>query len=170
MTEFIVGSKWPTLEEVKKAAEEYIISRSKSWKHYKADKRCWVRICKNRTKCEFRIRFNIASAGSVELIILTSHTCPRTIHSKCWLGYSISFLFSNQRSRGIVEEDRHVKPKQLMIEGRLNRSNKINYQQAHCLCERLRTEIFGDEILSFQKMPSLIKKMQSSMYPGFWVD
>ncbi len=77
------------------------------------------------------------------------------------------FLSSNQRSRGVVEEDRHVEPKQLMIEERLDQSNKINYQQAHRLREKLRTKVFEDEILSFQKMPSLIKKMQSSAYEGF---
>lgn len=170
MTEFIVGSKWPTLEEAKKAAEKYIISRGKSWKYYKADKRCWVRVCKNRTECDFRIRFNITNADPVELTILTPHTCPRTTHAKSQLGHSLSFLSSNQQSRGVVEEDRHVKPKQLIIEKRLDRGNKINYQQAHRLREKLRTEIFGDEILGFQKILSLIKKMQSSAYAGLQVD
>ncbi len=50
-----------------------------------------------------------------------------------------------------------------MIEERLDRGNKINYQQAHHLREKLRSEILGDEILSFQKM-------QSSAYAGFQVD
>ena len=70
----------------------------------------------------------------------------------------------------MVEEDRHVRPKQLIIEERLNRGNKINYQQAHRLREKLRTELFGDEVLSFQKMLSLIKKMQQSAYAGLEVD
>ena len=70
----------------------------------------------------------------------------------------------------MVEEDRHVRPKQLIIEERLDRGNKINYQQAHHLREKLRMELFGDEILSFQKMPSLIKKMQQSAYAGLEVD
>ncbi len=92
MAEFVVDSKWPTLEVAKKAAEEYIISRGESWKHYKADKQCWVRNCKNRTECDFRIRFNITSAGLVELTILTSHTCSRTAYAKSRLGHSILFL------------------------------------------------------------------------------
>ncbi|MCJ1343434.1 hypothetical protein MMC31_001627, partial [Peltigera leucophlebia] len=147
MTEFIVGSKWPTLEEPKKAAEEYIISRGESWKYYKADKRCWVRVCKNRTEYDFRIRFNITNAGPVELTILIPHICPRTTHAKSRLGHSFSFLSSNQQSHEVVEEDRHIKPKQLIIKERLDRDNKINYQQAYRLREKLRTEIFGDEIL-----------------------
>ena len=58
----------------------------------------------------------------------------------------------------------------MIIEERLDRDNKINDQQAHRLCEKLRTEIYGDGILSFQKMLSLIKKMQSSAYAGLQVD
>lgn len=72
--------------------------------------------------------------------------------------------------RGVVEEDWLVKPKQLIIEERLDWGNKINYQQAHRLREKLRTKIFGDEILSFQKMPSLISKMKSSAYAEYEVD
>ena len=155
------------MEEAKKAAKEYIISRGASWKYYKADKQCWVCICKNCTEYDFRIRFNITSAGSVELINLTSHTCLRTTYAKSRLGHSILFLSSNQQSRRVIEADRHVKPKQLMIEERLDQGNKINYQLAHHFCKKLHTEIIGDEILSFQKMPSLIKKMQSSAYASF---
>ncbi|WP_375449231.1 hypothetical protein [uncultured Nostoc sp.] len=170
MTEFIVSSKWPNLEEAKEAAKEYIISRGESWKYYKADMQCWVRVCKNCTECDFRIRFNIINAGPVKLTILTSHTCPRTTYAKSWLGHSLSFLSSNQQSRGVVGGGRYVKPKQLIIEEQLDWGNKINYQQAHRLCKKLRIEIFGDEILSFQKMPSFIKKMQSSAYAGLQVD
>lgn len=84
--------------------------------------------CKNCTECNFRIRFNITNAGSVELTILTPHTCPRTTNAKSRLGHSFLFLSSNQRSHGVVEEDRHVKPKQLIIKEQLDRGNKINYQ------------------------------------------
>ncbi len=77
------------------------------------------------------------------------------------------FLSSNQRSLVVVEEDQNVKPKQLMIEKQLKHGNKINYQQTHRLCKKLHIEIFEYEILSFQKMPSLIKKKQSSVYAGF---
>ncbi len=106
-----MGNKWPTLEEAKQAAEEYIVSRGKSWKNYKANEKCWIHICKNRTGCNFRIRFNITSAGPVKLTVLTPHTCPRTTHAKSRLGHSVSFLALNKRSRGVVEEDRLVKPK-----------------------------------------------------------
>lgn len=170
MTDFTIGTKWPNIEEAKRAVEEYIVSRGESWKYHKTDKRCWIRVCKNREKCDFRIRFNISSAGPTELVILTPHTCPRITHAKSRVGHSLSFLSSNQRSRGVVEKDRHVKPKQLIIEERLDRGNKIHYQQAHRLREKLRTELFGDEILSFQKMPSLIKKMHQSAYAGLEVD
>ena len=78
----MVGSKWSTLEKAKKAAEEYIISGGKSWKHYKADKQYWVRICKNRTESDFRIIFNITSVGHVELTILTPYIFPRTTNAK----------------------------------------------------------------------------------------
>ncbi len=78
----MVGSKWSTLEKAKKAAEEYIISRGKSWKHYKADKQCWVRICKNRTESDLRIIFNITIVGYVELTILTPYIFPRTTNAK----------------------------------------------------------------------------------------
>ena len=121
---------------------------------------------KNRTECDFRIRFNITNAGPVELTIPTPHTCPRTTHAKSRLGHSLLFLSSSQRLRGVVEKNRHVKPKQLISEERLDRGNKINYQQAHRLRKKLRIKIFGDEILSFQEMPSFIKKMQSSAYAG----
>ena len=170
MTEFTVGTIRPNIEKAKRAAEKYIVSRGKSWKYHKTDKRCWIRVCKNREECDFRIRFNIASAGPAELAIHTPHTCPCITHAKFRVGHSLSFLSSNQQSRRVVEEDRHVRPKQLIIEEQLDRGNKINYQQAHRLREKLRTELFGDEILSFQKMPSLIKKMQSSAYVGLQVD
>lgn len=131
------------------------------------DKQCWIRVCKNRGECDFRIRFNISSAGPAELVILTPHLIT---HAKSRVWHSLSFLSSNQRSRGVVEEDRHVKPKQLIIEEQLDQGNKINYHQAHRLCEKLRTELFGDEILSFQKMPSFIEKMQQSAYARLEVD
>ncbi len=123
-----MGSKWSTWKEAKKTAEEYIISRGKSWKHYKAYKPYWVRICKNRTEYDFRIRFNITSAGLVELTILTPHTFPNTTNAKSWLWHSILFLSSNQQSCGVVEEDQNVKHKQLMIKKWLDRGNEINYQ------------------------------------------
>lgn len=170
MTEFTLGTTWPNIKEAKRAAEEYIVFRGESWKYHKTDKRCWIRVCKNREECDFRIRFNIFSAGPAELVILTPHTCPRITHAKSRVGHFLSFLSFNQRSRGVVEEDRHVKPKQLIIEERLDRGNKINYHQPHRLRKKLRTELFGDEILSFQKMPSLIKKMQQSAYAGLEVD
>lgn len=71
--------------------------------------------------------------------------------------------------RDIVEEDWLVKPKQLIIEKWLDWGNKINYQLANRLCQTLRTEIFRNAILSFQKMPSLISKMKSSAYAGYEV-
>lgn len=149
MTDFTIGTKWPNIEEPKRAAEEYIVSRRESWKYHKTDKRCWIRVCKNRKKCDFQIRFNISSAVFIELVVLTPHTCPRITHAKSRVRHSFSFLSSNQQARGVLEEDRHVKPKQLIIEERLDRGNKINYQQAHRLREKLRTELFGNEILSF---------------------
>lgn len=82
----------------------------------------------------------------------------------------LSFLSFNQQSRGVVEEDRHIRPKQLIIEEQLDRGIKINYQQVHRLCEKLCIELFGDEVLGFQKMPLLIKKMQQSAYAGLEVD
>lgn len=102
--------------------------------------------------------------------VLTPHTCPRITYAKSPLGHSVKFLSSNGRSRVIVTEDRDIKPKQLVSEERLDRENKINYQQAHRLREKLRDDIFGDELLSFSKMPALIKKMQSSAYAGLQVD
>lgn len=170
MTDFTIGTTWPNIEEAKRAAEEYIVSEGESWKYHKTDKRCWICVCKNCEECDFRIRFNIFSAGPAELVILTSHICPRITHAKSRVRHSLSFLSSNQQSCGVVEENQHVRPKQLIIEKQLDRGNKINYQQAHRLCEKLRTELFGDEVLSFQKMPSLIKKMQQSAYAGLEVD
>ena len=105
MAEFIVGTIWPNMDEAKRAAEEYIISRGESWKYYKTDKRYWVRVCKNCEECHFRIRFNIASSGPAELAILIPHTCPRITHAKSRVGHSLSYLSSNQRSRRVVEED-----------------------------------------------------------------
>ena len=79
--EFTVRSTWPSLNEAKSAAENYIISRGESWKQWKSDKRCWIRICKNHEECDFRIRFNITAAGPVRLSLLILHTCPRITHA-----------------------------------------------------------------------------------------
>lgn len=168
--EFTVGSTWPSLNEAKSAAENYIISRGESWKHWKSDRRCWIRICKNHEECDFRIRFNITAAGPVRLSVLIPHTCPRITHANSCLGHSVKFLVSNDRSRGVVADDRNIKPRQLVSEERLDRGNKINYQQAYRLREKLRDDIFGNEVLSFSKMPALIEKIQSSAYAGLEVD
>ena len=105
MTGFTFGTIWPNIEEAKRAVEKYIVSRGESWKYQKTDKRYWIRVCKNREECDFRIRFNIASAGPTELAILTAHTCPRITHAKSRVGHSLSFLSSNQQSRGVVEKN-----------------------------------------------------------------
>ncbi len=52
----------------------------------------------------------------------------------------------------------------------MDRGNKINYQQAYRLREKLRDDIFGDEVFSFSKMPLLIEKIQSSAYASLEVD
>ena len=82
----------------------------------------------------------------------------------------MKFLVSNDRSRGIVADNRNIKPKQFVSEKRLDRRNRINYQQAYRLSEKLRDDIFGDEVLSFSKMPALIEKIQSSAYASLEVD
>ncbi len=82
----------------------------------------------------------------------------------------MKFLVSNDLSRDVVVDNRNIKPKQLVSETRLDRGNKINYQQAYRLHEKLRDDIFGNEVLSFSKMPALIEKIQSSAYVGLEVD
>lgn len=72
--------------------------------------------------------------------------------------------------RDVVEENRLVKPKQLIIEEQLDWNNKINCQQAYRLCKKLCTEIFEDKILSFQKILLHISKKKSSAYAGYKVD
>lgn len=157
--EFTVGSTWLSLNEAKFAAENYIISRGESQKYWKSDKHCQIRICKNHEESDFCIRFNITAARPARLLILIPHTCPRIIHANSRLGYSVKFLVSNDRSRGIVTDNRNIKPKQLVSEKRFDRKNNINYQQAYRLREKLRYDIFVNEVLSFSKMPALIKKM-----------
>ena len=105
MTEFTVGTIGPNIEEAKRVGEENIVSRGKSWKYNKTDKRCWIRVCKNREECDFWIRFNIANVGPAELAILTPHTCPCITHAKSRVKHSLSSLSSNQQSRGVVEKD-----------------------------------------------------------------
>lgn len=151
LPEFTVEFTWPSLNEAKSAAENYIISRGESWKHWKSDRRCWIQICKNHEKCDFRIRFNITAAGPVWLSVLIPHTCPCITHANSCLGYSMKFLVSNDRSRGIITDDWNIKPRQLISEERLDRGNKINYQQAYRFREKLRDDIFGNKVLSFSK-------------------
>lgn len=86
------------------------------------------------------------------------------------MGQSVKFLVSNNQSCGIVADDWNIKLKQLVSKERLDRGNKINYQQAYRLCEKLQDDIFGNKVLSFSKMPALIKKIQSSTYAGLEVD
>lgn len=82
----------------------------------------------------------------------------------------MKFLVANDRSRGVVADDRNIKLRQLVFEERLDRGNKINYQQAYRLRQKLQDDIFGNEVLSFSKIPALIKKMQSSAYTDLEVD
>ena len=89
---FTVGSIWPSLDKAKSAAENYIISRGESWKHWKSDKRCLIQICKNHDECDFRIRFNITAAGPDQLDVLIPHTYPRIAHANSRLGHSVKFL------------------------------------------------------------------------------
>lgn len=154
--EFMIGSTWLSLNGAKSATKNYIISRDKSWKHWKLDRHCWIRICKNHEECNFCIRFKITAARPVRLWVLISHTCPCIRNSNSCLGHSVKFLVWNDRSRGVLADNRSIKLRQLISEERLDRGNKINYQQAYCFCEKLRDDIFGDEVLSFSKMPALI--------------
>ena len=80
------------------------------------------------------------------------------------------FLVSNDQSCDIVADNRNIKPKQLVSKEQLDRGNKFNYQQAYCLCKKLRVDIFADKVLSFAKMPTIIDKMQSSAYVDLEVD
>ena len=124
------GSKWHTFEEAKKAAEKYIISQGKSWKKYKADQRCWVRICQNRTECDFRIQFNITSVGHVDSTIFTLYICPRTPNAKPRLGQGILFCFYLQINDrlALLKKIAIINLNSWWLKKWLDRDNKINYQ------------------------------------------
>lgn len=89
--EFIVRSTWSFLYKLKSATENYIISWSKLWKHWKSDKRCYIQICKNYKECDFCIWFNITIVRLVWLSVFISHTCPCIINTNSCLGHFVIY-------------------------------------------------------------------------------
>lgn len=116
------------------------------------------------------MQFNIIAAESVWLPVFISYTYPCITHATLHLRHSVKFLVSNDQSLSIVTNNWHIKLKQLISKEQLNRENRIDYQQAYQLFEKLQDNIFDDEVLSFSKMTAFIKKMQSSAYAVLKVD
>lgn len=52
----------------------------------------------------------------------------------------------------------------------MDRDNKIYYQQAYQICEKLQDNFFANKVFSFLKMLVLIKKIQSNAYATLKID
>src|SRR5436305_7822531 len=52
-----IGTTFPSITEGKKAILEYVVERGESYRVQKADKRCWLAVCKD-ANCPFRIRLS----------------------------------------------------------------------------------------------------------------
>lgn len=133
--------------------------------HIKSDpKRCWVLVCRQAKEqsCTFRIRLSIHKNKEVELSVFEPHTCPHSVHHSFRLPNSIKMISSNARNLALITDDPTTKAKHSTNNEHINRLSRIPYLQGHQAAKYLKTHVFGDPSLNFQKIPGLMHTFEGT--------
>lgn len=165
MSNLELGQKFPSVASGKQAINEYIVNQGWSYRTFKSDsKRCWVLVCRQAKEqsCTFRIRLSIHKNEEIELSVLEAHTCPHSVHHNFRLPNSIKMISSNARNLALITDDPTTKAKHIANNEHINRGSQIPYLQGHRAADYLKTHVFGDPSLSFQKIPGLMQAFEGT--------
>ena len=166
MPTIAIGTTFASITEGKKTILEYIIGRGESYRVQKADKRCWLAVCKD-VNCPFRIRLSRTNdIDECKLTILVEHTCPISTHQGFRSAHSVSHLVENHLAA--VADNRTIGPKQIQSSERLQHGNSITYKQAWRTKEFLRLQIDGEDSQAFRKIPALLSAMAGDEEDTYW--
>lgn len=163
MSSLEVGQKFPSVASAKQAINEYIVNQGRSYRTYKSDpKRCWVPVCRQAKEqsCTSRIRLSIRKNEDIELSVLEPHTCPHSVQHNFRLPNSVKMISSNARNLALITDDPTTKAKHIANNEHIDRGSRIPYLQGHRAAEYLKTHVFGDPSLSFQKIPGLMQAFE----------
>ena len=159
MSALELGQKFSSIAVAKQTVNEYIVHQGWSYRTYKSDpNRCWVVICRQAKehKCAFRIRLTVQKT-EIELTILEPHTCPHSVHHNFRLPNTVKMITSNTRNLLLITDDPTARSKHIATNEHIDRGICIPYLQGHRAAEHLKTHVYGDPSLSFQKLPGLIE-------------
>ena len=89
LAELHVGMEFNTLEEARMAIKRAITDAGESFKVEKADRFCWVAVCKDKD-CPFKIRVKNGTKATIS--VLHHHTCSPVTHVDNRYAYSMEYL------------------------------------------------------------------------------
>lgn len=123
-----------------------VISGSAKSKH-------WLAGCRSRDKvdssCKFWVRIGwTEETNAITLRKFIPHTCPTETHLGWKVAQSEKYLV--RQHYDLVANNRNIAPKLVQDAERLNKGNKVSYQQSRRATKKIVSLIEGDAKVQFQ--------------------
>jgi hypothetical protein len=111
-----IGDRFASIQEVREAINQSILSDSKLYRVYRSDSKYHVVQCKEKS-CSFSIQAVFSKKIGITITKISPHCCRPTVHFKN--KQSSSLWFQKEHHHAPVLDNRNVTAKQIQSDKRL---------------------------------------------------